>query len=84
MVIYTTSYQHNMMRGAVSLKDYEMEDRPKRSLNPLKFFFSKDAEEGNVPNRELVILFGGTCRAKRGLWHCRPMDFFIFAPMCCT
>ena len=54
MVIYTTSYQHNMMRGAVSLKDYEMEDRPKRSLNPLKFFFSKDAEEGNVPNRELL------------------------------
>ena len=43
-----------MMRGAVSLKDYEMEDRPKRSLNPLKFFFSKDAEEGNVPNRELL------------------------------
>lgn len=36
------------------MKDYEMEDRPKRSLNPLKFFFSKDAEEGNVPNRELL------------------------------
>ena len=30
------------------MKDYEMEDRPKRSLNPLKFFFSKDAEEGNA------------------------------------
>ena len=41
-----------MMRGAVSLKDYEMEDRPKRSLNPLKFFFSKDAEEGKMCIRD--------------------------------
>ena len=36
------------------MKDHEMEGRPKRSLNPLRFFFSKEADEGYVPNRELL------------------------------